>query len=105
MSAFLLWCSISLSVHKKPSSSKQFVKDKSRDLQILLRYLGGIVTSTFKVGKGSYVAWSVSPGFLGCGGLSGVSLTIFDYNIFQKIIHMHYYIKIFRIVYQCVVNF
>ena len=43
----------------------------------MLRYLGGTVTSTFKDGTVGCGGWSVSPGFLGCGGLSGASSTSF----------------------------
>ena len=39
--------------HDKLSSPSQFIKGKSTDLQKLLRYLSGIVISTFKVGTGS----------------------------------------------------
>ena len=45
--------------HFKLNSTSQFIKDKSRDLQKLRRYLSGIVTSVFKGGIG---------GCSGCGG-------------------------------------
>ena len=69
----LLFCSINTQsfVHDKPSSFSQFINDKSRDLQKLLRYLSGIVNSMCKVGTGGQFA---SPPFR---GLSGVFPTIF----------------------------
>ena len=63
--------------HNKSSSTSNFIKDESRVLQKLLRYLSGIVTSTFKDVTGGCAGWSTSPGFPGCGGLFGVSPTIF----------------------------
>ena len=39
-------------VYDKSSSILQFISRKSRNLQKLLRYLSGIVTSTFKAGTG-----------------------------------------------------
>ena len=46
-------------VHNKSSSVTQFISSKSRNLQKLLRYLSGIVTSTFKVGTaGRFVSSS-----------------------------------------------
>ena len=47
----------------KFSSTSQFIKGKSRDLQKLVRYLSGIVTSVFKDGIGDCAGWSTSPGF------------------------------------------
>ena len=47
------------SVHDQSSSISLFLSGKSRNLQKLLRYLSGIVTSTFKAGTG------------GCGGRGG----------------------------------
>ena len=70
------WCSINTQsvLHDKWSCTLQFIKGKSRDLQKLLKYLSGIVTSTFKDGTDG---WSTSPEYLGYGGLSGNSSTIF----------------------------
>ena len=53
------------------SSISQFINDRSRDLQKLLRYFSEIVTSTFQDGTGSQFA---SPWF---PGLSGVFPIIF----------------------------
>ena len=54
MPVMLLLCSTNIQafVHYKSSSTSQLLKGKSRDLQKLLRYLSGIMTSTFKVGTG-----------------------------------------------------
>ena len=70
------WCSISTQsvLHDKWSCTLQFIKGKSRDLQKFLKYLSGIVTSTFKDGTDG---WSTSPEYLGYGCLSGNSSTIF----------------------------
>ena len=57
--------------HDKSSSTLQFIKGKSRNLQKFLRYLS--VTSTFKDGTSGCAGRSTSPGFPYCGGLSGVS--------------------------------
>ena len=75
-SVMLLFCSINAQsfVHEKLSSVLQFINWKSRDLQKLLRYLSGIVTSTFKIVTGGRFA---SPSFPGC---SGVLPTIFVYK-------------------------
>ena len=69
----LLFCSINTQffVHDKSSSISRFISGKSRDLKKLLRYLSGIVTSTYKVGTGGQFA---SPSF---PGLSGVFPTVF----------------------------
>ena len=72
----LLWCSINTQsfVHDKSSSTLQLLKGKWRKLQKLLRYLSGIVTSTFKVGTHSCGAcggrggWDTSGFGNGCGG-------------------------------------
>ena len=64
-------------VHNKSSSTSLFIKEKPRDLQKLIRYVSEIVTSMFKDGTGGWAGWSASPGFLGCGGLSDVSASIF----------------------------
>ena len=74
--AMLLFCFINTQsfAHDKSSFISQFFNSKSRDLQKLLRYLGRIVTSTFKVGTGSRFA---SPSF---PGLSIVFPTIFVLN-------------------------
>ena len=69
----LLFCSINTQyfAHDKSSYISQFINSKSRDLQKLLRYLSGIVTSTFKIGTGGRFASLSIP------GLSGVFPTIF----------------------------
>ena len=71
--AMLLFCSIRTQsfVYDKPSSVSQFIADKSKYFQKLLRYLSEIVNSTFKVGTGGPFA---SPSF---PGLSGGFTTIF----------------------------
>ena len=38
--------------HDKSSSISQFINDKPRDLQKLISYMSGIVTSTFKICTG-----------------------------------------------------
>ena len=60
-------------------NSSQFAKGISKNLQKLLRYLKGIVTSTFKVGTGGRAGWSASPEFSGCGSLSGAFLLFLFY--------------------------
>ena len=49
-----MWSSSSINTqffdHFKSRSTSQFIKDKLRDLQTLLSYLSGIVTSVFKGG-------------------------------------------------------
>ena len=57
----LLSCSVSTQyfAHDKSSSISQFISDKSKHLQNLLRYLIGIVTLTFNSGASSRD---------GCGG-------------------------------------
>ena len=55
-------------VFDKSSFISQFISGKSRNLQKLLRYLIGIVTSAFKAD---------TSGYGGRGGLLGVFLTIF----------------------------
>ena len=80
----LLWCSDNTQsfVHGKSSFISEFISGKSRNPQKLLRYLSGIVTSTFKDGTGDcggYTAW-VSSGFCGgCGGRLGI------YGVFPTI--------------------
>ena len=64
-------------VHDKSSSISQLIRDKSRDLQKLLRYLSGIVTSLFQDGTGYCGGWSASSSFPDRGGLSGAPPTIF----------------------------
>ena len=44
--------------HDKSSSVSQFISGKSRNLQKLLRYLGEIVTSTFKIGTAGLICIS-----------------------------------------------
>ena len=58
-------CSINtqLFVHAKSSSISHFINGKSKNLQLWLRYLSGIVTSTFKVGTGGCVGQFASPSF------------------------------------------
>ena len=60
----LLLCSINTqsSVHDKSSTTSQLIISISSDLQKLLRYLSGIVTSTFKTGTGG------CGGYVDCGG-------------------------------------
>ena len=57
----LVSCSVSTQsfAHDKSSSISQFISDKLKHLQNLLRYLRRIVTSTFKSGASSRG---------GCGG-------------------------------------
>ena len=57
----LLSCSVGTQyfAHDKSSSISQFISDKSKHLQNLLRYLIGIVTLTFNSGASSRD---------GCGG-------------------------------------
>ena len=62
--------------HNESSSTSQFIKRKSRDLQKLLRYLSGIVTFTFKHNTGACAGWSAFPEFRSSGDLSGVSPNI-----------------------------
>ena len=62
-------------VHDKSSSTSQFIGYKSRNLQTLLRYLSGIVTSTFKAGtvESSGCGGSDPSSFGGiCGGCGGL---------------------------------
>ena len=66
-------------VHDKSSSTLQLIKGKSSDLQKLLKYLSGIVTSTFNVGTGGHAGQSASPSFPGCAGLASAFLIIFVY--------------------------
>ena len=77
----LFRCSMETLVHNKSKSTSQFIKIKSRDLQKLLRYLSGIVSSTFYVkdSTGGCTGWSAFSGFQGFGTLSGVYPTIFDF--------------------------
>ena len=63
-------------VQDKSSCISQFINGKSRNLQKLLRYLSGIVASTFIVGTAGCGGWFAFYGFSGCG-LSGVFHTIF----------------------------
>ena len=58
-------------VRDKSSSISQFINSKSIDLQKLLRYLSGIVTSTFKADTGGRFVSLSFP------GLSGVVPSIF----------------------------
>ena len=55
----------------------QFINGKSRNLQKLLRYLSGIVTSTFTAGTAGCGGQSASLSFPGLSGLCGVFPTIF----------------------------
>ena len=52
-------------VHSKSSSISQFINGKSRNLQNLLRYLCGILTSRFKVGTAGRFAYLSFPGSAG----------------------------------------
>ena len=74
----LLWGSINTQsfAHCKSNFSLQFNKSKSRELQKLLWYLTGIITSTFNDGTGGCRGRSAFPSFPGLGCLSGTS-TIF----------------------------
>ena len=74
-----LWGSINTQsfAHCKPNFSLQFIKGKLRELQKLLWYLTGIITSTFNDGTGGCSGWSAFPSFPGLGYLSGASPTIF----------------------------
>ena len=61
--------------HDKSSSISQSISGKSRNLQKLLWYLSGIVTSLFKTGTGGCggcVGWFPSWSGSGCDGLSGL---------------------------------
>ena len=75
----LLGCYINTQsfVHDKSSSISQFIHGKSRDLQKLLQYLSGIVTSTFKAGTGGCGGQFAHPPFPGHAGLCVVFPTIF----------------------------
>ena len=64
-------------VHDKSSSTAQLIKGKLSDLQKLFKYLGGTVTSTFKVGTGGRAGRSASPSFPGCGGLFPVIFVLY----------------------------
>ena len=103
-SVMLLWCSINTQsfVHNKSSSTLQLLKGKWRKLQNLLRYLSGIVTSTFKVGThscggcGGRGGWDTSGFGKGCGGrgdrsvFSGVFHVIFVlYSTIYTVKHYH----------------
>ena len=80
--------------HDKSMSTWQFIKSNSRHLQKLLKYLSGVVTSMFKDGTGGCACWFAFPVFLGCGGYSGVSLTIFFKT--QMIYHLKRYHQLYR---------
>ena len=75
----LLPCTIKMQsfAHFKSNSTSQFIKGKSRDLQKLLRYLSGIVTSKFKNDTYGYAGWSTCPKFWSRGDFSRVSPIIF----------------------------
>ena len=76
----MLWCCVNTQsfVHNKLSSISQFINGKSRDLEKLLRYFSGIVTSTLKGGTGVSSDRSASPpSFPGRAGRCGVFPTIF----------------------------
>ena len=75
MPVMLLLCSSNIQsfVHYKSSSTSQLLKGKSRDLQKLIRYLSGIMASTFKVGTGGgRGGWLASPSLSDYAGLSSV---------------------------------
>ena len=63
----LLFCCVNtqLFFYDKSSSISQFINDKSKNLQKLLRYLNGIVTSTFTVSTGGRCASPLFPGHSG----------------------------------------
>ena len=54
-----------------------YVKGKSSDFQMLVRFLSGIVTSMFKDGTSSCTVWSASPEFPRYGVFAGVFSIIF----------------------------
>ena len=56
------------------------IKSKSRDVQKLLRYLSGIVTSMLKDGNSGCASQSVSPRFPSCDSRFGVFLIILSYT-------------------------
>ena len=56
----------------KWSSTSKLIKGKLRYLQKLLRYLTGIVTSTFNFGACGRAGWSVSPSLPNCAGLASI---------------------------------
>ena len=67
------------------TNTRSFVHDKSSftklsDLQNLLRFVSGIVTSTFNVGIGGRAGQSASPLFLSCAGLTSVFPVILSYT-------------------------
>ena len=71
-------------VHNKSSSISQLIRGKSSDLQKLLRYLSGIVTSVFKGSASGHGGRSPpSGGTDGCGGLISVFSIIF-------LLHLNY---------------
>ena len=81
----LSWCSINTQsfVHHKSSSISQFISGRLRNLQNVLRYLSGTVTSAFKAGTGGcgvfggWVPFGFFGGFGGCSGLLDVFLDYF----------------------------
>ena len=64
-------------VHDKSSSTAQLIKGKLSDLQKLFKYLGGTVTSTFKVGTRGRAGRPASPSFPGYGGLFPVIFVLY----------------------------
>ena len=69
----------------------QYINCKSGNLQKLLRYLSGIVTSKFKCGTAGCAGRFTSVGFPDCDGLSGVFLTVFVLYLYHlKHYHQHF---------------
>ena len=87
----LLFCPINTHflTHDKSSSISQFINGKSRKRQKLLRYLSGIVTSTFKVDTFGCGGQSASPSFPDCSGLLVFSYSFLFY--IKMIYHLKYY--------------
>ena len=75
----LCWCFINTPsfVHHKWGSTPQTINGKCNNLQKLLRYLSGIVTSTFKFGAGGYGGQFTFPEFQDCDNFSAISIPIF----------------------------
>ena len=63
--------------HDKSSSISQFINDKPRDLQKLISYMSGTVTSTFKICTGGQVA---SPPFPYLCGIFPTFFVLYSHN-------------------------
>ena len=63
--------------HDKSSSVSQFINDKPRDLQKLIIYMSGIVTSIFKICTGDQVA---SPSFPYLCGIFPTFFVLYSHN-------------------------